>query len=93
MELEALKVFIGAFGGSGVSLFFAWLFFRSWQEANARTYTVMNARIDALEKATADCSADRSALHRQMFELQNSKIGKNTQILHKVLKHLEPETE
>jgi hypothetical protein len=89
-SFEALKVMFGAFGGSGLALFCAWVVFRSWKEALAQKDTVLMQRIEALERATTECAKDRTALHQQMFELQRGALTANTEILHKVLHQLKP---
>ena len=88
LNLEALKVLIGAFGGSGFAFFISWFLFRSWKEALAKKDTIMESRIEALERATAECAKDRRELHQQMFELQKATISANTEILHKVASQL-----
>lgn len=90
LNFEALKVLIGAFGGSGIAFFVAYVVFRSWKEALAQKDAVMAARVEALEKATTECSKDRTALHSQMFELQKTIIATNTEALHRVLQQLSP---
>lgn len=88
-DLEALKVLIGAFGGSGVAFFVAYVIFRGWQKALSDKDKILNSRIDALEAATHECAADRKALHSQMFEMQRSVIIQNTEVMQKVLGKLE----
>lgn len=90
LNLEPLKVLIGAFGGSGIAFFVAWVVFLSWKEALKQKDDILTARIEALERATAECSRDRSALHGQLYELQRGVIASNTEVMHKVLHQLKP---
>jgi hypothetical protein len=90
VSFEALKVLVGAFGGSGVAFFVAWVVFRGWKEALSQKDGVLMQRIEALERATTECAKDRTALHAQMFELQKTTLTANTEILHKVLHQLKP---
>lgn len=90
-DIEALKVLIGAFGGSGIAFFVAWTVFRSWKESLKQKDDILMSRVEALERATAECAKDRSALHGQLYDLQRSVIGQNTEVLHKVLAQLKPD--
>jgi hypothetical protein len=91
VSFEAMKVLVGAFGGSGVAFFVAWVVFRSWKEALSQKDGVLMQRIEALERATTECSKDRAALHQQMYELQRGALAVNTEVLHKVLHQLAPD--
>ena len=89
-SLESLKILIGAFGGSGLAFFAAFVMFKAWKETLAQKDAVLTARVEALERSTLECARDRTALHSRMFDLQRGIISTNTEVLHKVLSQLDP---
>ena len=76
MDGELLKSLSG-FGGAGILAFAMWQIAKRFMEAHAEqvkiTHGEMSKRVDALEKASADCEGDRKNLNEKLITILTKK--------------------
>lgn len=72
MDPEILKN-LSSIGGAGILAVAMWQIAKRFIEAHSDqvklTHSEMSKRVDALEKASADCEADRKALNGKLIEV------------------------
>jgi hypothetical protein len=76
MDAELLKNLSGL-GGAGVLAFAMWQIAKRFIEAHSDqvkiTHGEMSKRVDALEKASADCESDRKQLNEKLITILTKK--------------------
>lgn len=84
-EFSLLQLLTGTLGGAGISVFAAYLMFKSFTNQVDKKDLIYEKRIEALENncnklfdSAQECSKDRMELHNKFHEFEKSVLERNT---------------